>query len=101
MYQDVFILCPTVTFWSFFTDVHFSLSIVPSRDLVAPPELTRDDPVVDIFHPLEEGIIETRWVEFYLVLCVLVGNSILANWSILTNHCVDKRGSTTTPVRSE
>ena len=27
--------------------------------------------------------------------------AFLANWSILTNHWVDKRGSTTTPVRSE
>ena len=42
-----------------------------------PPELTGNDPVVDIFHPLQEGIVETRWIEVYPVLCRLIGNGIL------------------------
>ena len=75
--QDIFILFPSVTFWRFFANVHFTLSIVPCRDLVTTPELTWDYPVVNIFHPLKEGVVETRWVEFYLVLCILVGNGIL------------------------
>ena len=74
--QDIFVLFPSVAFWCFFADVHFTLSIVPSRDLVTPPELTRNNPIVDIFHPLKEGIVETRWVEINLVVCVLVCDSI-------------------------
>ena len=74
--QDIFVLFPAVTFWCFFANVHFTLSIVPSRNLVTPPKLTRNYPVVDIFHPLKEGIVETWWVEINLIVCILVGNSI-------------------------
>ena len=75
--QDIFVLFPAVTFWCFFANVYFTFSIIPSRDLVTPPELTRNHPIVDIFHPLKEGIVETRWVEINLVVCVLVSDGIL------------------------
>ena len=42
-----------------------------------PPELTGNDPVVDIFHPLQEGIVESWRIEVYPVLCRLIGNGIL------------------------
>ncbi len=37
-------------------DVDIALVVVPGRDLVAPPELARDGPVLDVLHPVVVGV---------------------------------------------
>ena len=48
-------------------------------------------------------IIETWWVEVYCVVpfFTLRIDGLLAKGPIFTNHCFERRGSTTTSVRSE
>ncbi len=41
-----------------------ALVAVPRGDLMAPPELTRDAPVVDVFHPVEIRFREALGNEF-------------------------------------
>ena len=74
--QDVFVLGPTVTFWSFFADVYFTLSIVPSRGFGDPTRADERLPSHGHF-PSIGG--RYRWNEvgrINLILCVLVGNGI-------------------------
>ena len=46
---DRFVLC--------LRDEHLAVRTVPGRNLVTPPELARDAPRLDVFHPLEVGLL--------------------------------------------
>ena len=41
-------------------DEHLAVRPVPRRDLVAPPELARDAPRLDVLHPVEIGLLPAR-----------------------------------------
>ena len=46
-------------FFGFFLiagDVHIAFVVVPCRDLMAPPQLARNTPVLDVVHPLVVGV---------------------------------------------
>ncbi len=64
---------------------------------MTPPELQRL-PSRGHFPSMEEGI--TLKLEDEILLSLTSWLAMAFSWSILTNHCVDKRGSTITPVRS-
>src|SRR5207237_392178 len=39
------------------SDEHLAVGTVPGRDLMAPPQLARDAPGLDVLHPLEIGLL--------------------------------------------
>ena len=69
---------------------------VPGGDAMAPPELAGDAPVVDVRHPLDVGLAVLLGGE--LDVALLDGRDGLVRRAAgsLTNHCVERRGSTTT-----
>ena len=46
--------------------IHLAVFVIPSRDLMAPPELTADTPIGDVVHPLVVGVHPVLGHEFHL-----------------------------------
>ena len=47
-----------------FGDVHVAVSVIPGGDAVPPPELARDAPVLQVFHPVVVGVFPVVRHEF-------------------------------------
>ncbi len=73
-----------------------SPSIAKFSSRFATPPADVRHPVLSFFHLLEEGIVETRWVEFCLLY--LIGTAFFK--LVHFYEPPDKRGSTTTPTNA-
>ena len=84
---------------------------VPCGDAMAPPELAGDAPVVDVGHPLEVDLFVHLRGEVdgglcavataSMAFCAMVLPPVLGVLLTARNHCMERRGSMTTPVRCE
>ena len=73
---------------------------VPRRDLMAPPELARDAPGLDVAHPVEEGLLPVLAAR---TRCVPSSTALIAGFAsvaALTYHWSVSHGSIGTPERS-
>ena len=80
---------------------------MPGGNAVSPPELARDAPVVDVGHPLHVGLLVHLRGELDVAFAHggdgLVAIEAVSLRVLLTarNHCRERRGSMTAPVRCE
>ena len=75
-------------------DADLAAGPVPGRDPVAPPELPRDAPVLDVLHQVVVGLLPLVGDDLRPVPCSTAIDGRLAS-GFLTNHCVEIIGSTT------
>jgi hypothetical protein len=87
---------------------HLAVFVVPGRDLVAPPQLAADAPVLDVVHPLVVGVDPVLGHKAHLAAGhgvdgllrdALAGGVLVATLLMATNHWSVSMGSTTWPVR--
>ena len=57
-------MCIRDSFLLVASDIDIALLVIPGRDLVAPPQLARDTPVLDLAHPGEIGVLPLPRHEF-------------------------------------
>jgi hypothetical protein len=80
-------------------DKHLAVRAVPGRDLMAPPQLARDAPGLDVLHPLEIGLFPVLRHEHRVALAHAF-NRRLGQLLALTYHWSVSNGSIGTPPRS-
>ena len=81
-------------------DEHLAVRPVPRRDLMAPPELARDAPRLDVLHPVEIGLLPVLRHELGLARRAPRRSPARASVLALTYHWSVRNGSITTLERS-
>ena len=81
-------------------DEDLAVRAVPGRDLVAPPELARDAPGLDVLHPVEIGLLPVLRHEDGAALAHRRDRAAAASVLASTYHWSVRKGSITTPERS-
>ncbi len=96
---DVVLDCRMQRLFLSLLDEDLTIRAIPGGDLMAPPELARNAPGLDVLHPLEIGlfpVLRTNFVRPSRTEAIAGSASVLAS----ANHWSVSIGSMTTPERS-